>query len=147
MYKLFFEKYTRIYLLAVFQHFSPHCKYKIMVKISCRFLSAEARVRARVSPYGIYGGHDGNEAGSSVFPCQYIYTMTPYSFILCRINNRLAGGRILKAYTHLVPKSRMSRSYTSSPPSAFAACSGIAYPEEIKLSNQRFRIICKEEKS
>jgi hypothetical protein len=33
-------------------------------------------------------------------------------------------GVTLTIYLHLVPRSRMSRSYTSSPPSAFMACSG-----------------------
>jgi hypothetical protein len=37
---------------------------------------AEARVRARVNPFWIYGGQSGNGTGlspsSSVFPCQYI---------------------------------------------------------------------------
>jgi hypothetical protein len=35
-------------------------------------------------------------------------------------------GLTLTTHPHLVPKSRMSRSYTLSPPSAFMACSGTA---------------------
>jgi hypothetical protein len=35
-------------------------------------------------------------------------------------------GVTLTTHPHLVPRSRMSRSYTSSPPSAFMACSGTA---------------------
>jgi hypothetical protein len=35
-------------------------------------------------------------------------------------------GRDADNSPHLVPRSRMSRSYTSSPPSAFVACSGTA---------------------
>jgi hypothetical protein len=35
-------------------------------------------------------------------------------------------GVTLTIHPHLVPRSRMSRSYTSSPPSAFMACSGTA---------------------
>jgi hypothetical protein len=44
--------------------------------VSRRPLTAEARVRARVNPCGIFGGQSGTETGfspsSSVFPCQYI---------------------------------------------------------------------------
>jgi hypothetical protein len=36
-------------------------------------------------------------------------------------------GVTLTAHPHLVPRSRMSRNYTSSPPSASMACSGTAY--------------------
>jgi hypothetical protein len=35
-------------------------------------------------------------------------------------------GVTLTTHLHLVPRSRMSRSYKSSPPSAFVACSGTA---------------------
>jgi hypothetical protein len=35
-------------------------------------------------------------------------------------------GVTLTTYPHLLPRYRMSRSYTSSPPSAFVACSGTA---------------------
>jgi hypothetical protein len=35
-------------------------------------------------------------------------------------------GKTLTTHPHLVLRSRMSRSYTSSPPSAFMACSGTA---------------------
>jgi hypothetical protein len=37
------------------------------------------------------------------------------------------SGRDADHSPHLVPRSRMSRSYTSSPPSSFVACSGTAF--------------------
>jgi hypothetical protein len=44
--------------------------------VSRRPLTAEARVRSRISPCGICGGQIGSGTGfspsSSVFPCQYI---------------------------------------------------------------------------
>jgi hypothetical protein len=44
--------------------------------ISCRPVTADARVHARVNPCAICGGQSGTEIGfspsSSVFPCQYI---------------------------------------------------------------------------
>jgi hypothetical protein len=36
-------------------------------------------------------------------------------------------GVMLTTHPHLVPRSRMSRNYTSLPPSAFIACSGTAF--------------------
>jgi hypothetical protein len=49
--------------------------------VSRRLPTAEARVRSRVSPCGIYGGQSGTEAGfsssSSVFPCQFHSTGAP----------------------------------------------------------------------
>jgi hypothetical protein len=40
-------------------------------------------------------------------------------------------GVTLTTHPHLVPRSKMSRSYTSSPPSATMACSGTALPLQI----------------
>jgi hypothetical protein len=50
---------------------------RAMAKVfSRRPLTAEARVRARVNPCGVYGGKSGTRtdfsASSLVFPCQYI---------------------------------------------------------------------------
>ena len=49
--------------------------------VSRRPLTAEARVRSRVSPCGIYGGRSGTETGfspsTSVFPCQFHSTGAP----------------------------------------------------------------------
>jgi hypothetical protein len=49
--------------------------------VSCRPLTAEARVRSRVSPCGICGGPNGNgtdfSPSTSVFPCQFHSTGAP----------------------------------------------------------------------
>jgi hypothetical protein len=42
-------------------------------------------------------------------------------------------GVTLTNHPHLVPRLRMSRSYTSSPPSAFVACSGTAFALTIHI--------------
>jgi hypothetical protein len=46
--------------------------------VSRRPLTAEARVRSRVSPCGICGGQSGTGTGfslsTSVFPCQFHFT-------------------------------------------------------------------------
>jgi hypothetical protein len=48
-------------------------------------LTAEARDRARVDTCGICGGQSDTGVGfspsSSVFPCQYHFTIAPYSSI------------------------------------------------------------------
>jgi hypothetical protein len=49
--------------------------------VSRRPLTTEARVRSRVSPCGICGGHSGTGTGfsptTSVFPCQFHSTGAP----------------------------------------------------------------------
>jgi hypothetical protein len=59
---------------------------RVMAQAVSRWpLTVEARVRARVDPYGIRGGQSGTVASfspsSSVFPCQYHSTIAPYSSI------------------------------------------------------------------
>jgi hypothetical protein len=44
-------------------------------------------------------------------------------------------GLTLTTHLHLVPRLKMSRSYTSSPPSAFVACSGTALALSFVLEN------------
>jgi hypothetical protein len=61
--------------------------------VSRRLLTAEARVRARVSPCGICGVQSGTGTGfspsSSVFPCQNHYTVALQTHIICGMRNML----------------------------------------------------------
>jgi hypothetical protein len=62
--------------------------------VSRRPLTAEARVRARVNPYVIYGGKSGIGTGfspsSSVFPCQYHSAVALQTRIIWGMRNMLA---------------------------------------------------------
>jgi hypothetical protein len=64
--------------------------------VSCQPLSAEARVRAPVSPCGISGGRSDTGTGfspsSSVFFCQYYSTVFIHIHHL-GMNDRPVGGR------------------------------------------------------
>jgi hypothetical protein len=55
-------------------------------------------------------------------------TKPPVQWVPGVLSPGLKRGRgvTLTTHPHLVPRSSMSRSYTSSPPSAFMACSGTA---------------------
>jgi hypothetical protein len=61
--------------------------------VSRRPLTAEARVRARVNPYGISGGRNGTGTGfspcSKVFPCQYHSTVALQTHITWVMRNML----------------------------------------------------------
>jgi hypothetical protein len=61
--------------------------------VSRRPLTAEARVRARVNPCGIYGGQSGIGTGfspsSSVLPCQYHSTVALQTHIVWETRNML----------------------------------------------------------
>jgi hypothetical protein len=61
--------------------------------VSHRPLTAEARVRARVNPYGICGLQSGAGTGfspsSSVFPCQYHSTIAVQTHIIWGMHNML----------------------------------------------------------
>jgi hypothetical protein len=61
--------------------------------VSRRPLTAEARVRARVNPYGICGGQNNTGTGfspsSSVFPCQYHATVALQTHIIWGMRNML----------------------------------------------------------
>jgi hypothetical protein len=62
--------------------------------VSRRPLTAEARVRVRVSPCEICGGQSGTGTGlspnSSVFPCQYHSTVALQTHIIWGMRNMLA---------------------------------------------------------
>jgi hypothetical protein len=61
--------------------------------VSCRPLTAEARVRARVNPYEICGAQSGIGTGfsssSSGFPCRYHSTVALQTHIIWGICNML----------------------------------------------------------
>jgi hypothetical protein len=63
------------------------CDGRVMTQaVSRRPHTAEARVRAQVSPCGIYGGQSctgtGSSANYSVFPCQYHSTVVVHAHII-----------------------------------------------------------------
>jgi hypothetical protein len=55
-------------------------------------------------------------------------TNTNSQIVLNYIKYKRGRGVTLTTHPHQVPRSRMSRSYTSSPPSASMVCSGTALP-------------------
>jgi hypothetical protein len=65
--------------------------------VSRRPLTAEARIRTRVNPCGICGGHSGTGTGfspsSSVFPCQYHSTVAVQTYIIWGMRNMLTLSR------------------------------------------------------
>jgi hypothetical protein len=77
--------------------------------VSRRLLTVEARFRVRVSPCAICGGQRGSGTGFSLesfsFHCQYHSTASVFIHVIVSSTTN----------PHLVPRSRMSRSYTCSP--------------------------------
>jgi hypothetical protein len=63
------------------------------------------------------------------FYCPVSIIQPPVQWVLGVLSPGVKRGRgvTLNAHPHLVPRSRMSRSYTSSPPNASMTCSGTAY--------------------
>jgi hypothetical protein len=90
--------------LIMLPNIKYRCRYYIPLgramvpAVSRRLLNAEARVRSRVSPYGIYGGQSGiGTVFSSIClvflgPC-HSYVVR-YSCIICGIKNRPDGSRM-----------------------------------------------------
>jgi hypothetical protein len=72
-------------------------------------LTAEARVRARLSPRRICGGNRsiGTDfsPSSSVIPCQYHSTVTLHIHIIWGMNNR-PGGAAVQAQSHPIDNGR-----------------------------------------
>jgi hypothetical protein len=66
--------------------------------VSRQPLTTETRLRARVTPCGIYGRPSGVETGftpsSSVLPCQYNSTVVLHTHCIWGMNNKPVGGRI-----------------------------------------------------
>jgi hypothetical protein len=72
--------------------------------VNLRPLSAEARVHARLSPYGICGGRSGTGTGFSpsslISPCQYYSTVALLYHL--EMNNRLVGERSSEKSSHSI---------------------------------------------
>jgi hypothetical protein len=71
-------------------------------------------------------------------------TQSPVQWVPGVLSSGLKRGRgvTLTTHPHLVPMSRMSRSYTSSPPSAYVACSGTALAFNLQNSARHFYPYC-----
>jgi hypothetical protein len=73
-----------------------------------------------------------SDRGERTFPLASVFrqalepTQSPVQWVRGVFSPGLKGcqGVTLTTHPHLVPRSRMSRSYTTSPPSTFVACSG-----------------------
>jgi hypothetical protein len=89
-------------------------------------------VRLRAGRPGDWGSIPGR--GERIFPLTSVSrpalgpTQTPIQWVPAVLSAGLKRDRgvTLTTHPHLVPRSKMSRSYTSSPPSSFVACSGTA---------------------
>jgi hypothetical protein len=93
-------------------------------------------------PYNICSDHNYREVNpycsrdKRIFPLASVSrlalgpTQPPVQWVPGVLSQGLKSswGVTLTTHTHLVPRSIMSRSYTSSPPSASVACRGIALP-------------------
>jgi hypothetical protein len=71
--------------------------------VSCRPLTAEVRLRARVNPCVICGGQSGTGTGfspsSSVFPCQYHSAVALQTHIIWGMHNIKVKGKAVPLYT------------------------------------------------
>jgi hypothetical protein len=114
---------------------------------SSSFFYGKYYSRSRVSSGGIvsdYGLDDRASGvrfpvGQRIFPLSSVSrpalrpTQPPVQLVPGVLSPGVKRGRgvMLTTHPHLVPRSRMSRSYTSSPPSASMACSRTALPLNI----------------
>jgi hypothetical protein len=74
--------------------------------VNRRPLTAEYRVRTRDNPYGICGGQSGTgtcfSPSSSVFPCQYHFTVVLHSYIIWGMNNMSSSGTSSETVPHSI---------------------------------------------
>jgi hypothetical protein len=91
--------------------------HAIAQAVSCRALTAKARVHTRVSPCGICGGQSGTGTGFSqnslVFLSISFYHGSPYSYISWGMNNRRVGGRSSETSPHPIDMSKGRETYNS----------------------------------
>jgi hypothetical protein len=85
--------------------------------------------------------------GQRIFPLASVSrpslrpTPPPVQWVPGVLSQRIKRSRgvTLTIHPHLVPRSRMSRSYTPSPPSAFMACSGTTFNYTAYTGKQQHR--------
>jgi hypothetical protein len=102
-----------------------------------------------VSGYGLDTGRSrfGPRQRQRIFPVASVSrlaqrpTQPPAQWVPGVLSPGVKSGRgvTLTTHPHLVPRSRMSRSYTFSPPSAFVSCSGtaLAFRQIVSSANDK----------
>jgi hypothetical protein len=103
---------------------------------------------SKVSDYGLDDRGLIPGRGKGFFPLASVFrpalrpAQPPVQWVPGVLSPGVKRGRGVKLTTqpHLVPRSRMSRSYTSSPPSASMACSGTSLPFSYFLICIRYQV-------